>query len=87
MAPFTDASANGRPAQTLEPEPLAPDTLCTTGYLQDAIDARRADGHHVSDEAIAHLGPAHFEAINPYGTLSFDVAAVLKRARRPLRRL
>lgn len=39
--------------------------LSTTGYLQDAIDAQRADGHPVSDEAIAHLGPAHFEAINP----------------------
>jgi len=61
--------------------------LSTTGYLQDAIDARRAEGHHVSDEAIAHLSPAHFEAINPYGTLNFDVAAVLKRARRPLRHL
>jgi len=48
---------------------------CTTGYLQDAIDARRAEGHHVSEEAIAHLSPAHFEAINPYGTLSFDVGS------------
>lgn len=61
--------------------------LSTTGYLQDAIDADRAEGHQVSDEAIAHLSPAHFEAINPYGTLAFDVAAVLNRARRPLRRV
>ena len=61
--------------------------LSTSGYLQDAIDARRAEGHQVSDEAIAHLSPAHFEAINPYGTLAFDVAAVLNRARRPLRRV
>jgi len=30
---------------------------------------------------------AHFEAINPYGTLIFDIASVLKRSRRPLRRL
>ena len=60
--------------------------LSTTGYLQDAIDAQRAEGHPVSDEAIAHLSPAHFEAINPYGTLNFDIAAVLKRTRRPLRR-
>jgi len=59
--------------------------LSTTGYLHDAIDARRAEGHQVNNEAIAHLSPAHFEAINPYGTLSFDVAAVLKRTRRPLR--
>jgi TnpA family transposase len=61
--------------------------LSTTGYLQDAIDARRAEGHQVSDEAIAHLSPAHFEAINPYGTLSFDIAGILKRPRRPLRRV
>jgi TnpA family transposase len=59
--------------------------LSTTGYLQDAIDAQRADDHPVSDEVIAHLSPAHFEAINPYGTLTFDVAGVLKRSRRSLR--
>ncbi len=61
--------------------------LSTTGYLQDAIDAQRSAGHHVSDEAVAHLSPAHFETINPYGTLTFDIAGVLKRSRRPLRRL
>jgi TnpA family transposase len=60
--------------------------LSTTGYLQEAIDAQRAEGHPVSDEAIAHLSPAHFEAINPYGTLTFDIAGVLGRARRSLRR-
>ena len=57
------------------------------GYLQDAIDARRAEGHQVSDEAIARLSPAHFEAINPYGTLSFDIDGILNRPRRPLRRV
>ena len=61
--------------------------LSTTGYLHDAINAQRADGHTISDEAIAHLSPAHFKAINPYGTLSFDVARVLNRTRRPLRPL
>ncbi|MDQ2723901.1 MAG: transposase [Actinomycetota bacterium] len=61
--------------------------LSTTGYLHDAVNAQRAGGHTVSDEAIAHLSPAHFEAINPYGTLSFDVARVLNRTRRPLRHL
>lgn len=59
--------------------------LSTTGYLQDAIDAQRTDGQPVSDEAIAGLSPARFEAINPYGTMTFDIAAVLKRTRRPLR--
>jgi hypothetical protein len=61
--------------------------LSTTGYLHDAINAQRAAGHTVSDEAVAHLNPTHFEAINPYGTLSFDVARVLFRTRRPLRHL
>ena len=45
----------------------------------------RAYGASVSDEAIAGLSPARFEAINPYGTMTFDIAAVLKRTRRPLR--
>jgi TnpA family transposase len=60
--------------------------LSTTGYLEDAIDAEEADGHQVSDEAKAHLSFAHFETINPYGTMVFDIAGVLKRSRRPLRR-
>jgi TnpA family transposase len=60
--------------------------LSTTGHLQDAFDAQRADGHQVSDDAIAHPSPTHFEAINPYSTLIFDIAGVLKRSRRPLRR-
>jgi hypothetical protein len=36
----------------------------------------------VSDEAIAHLSPGQFETINPYGTLTFDIAGVLERPRR-----
>jgi Tn3 transposase DDE domain len=39
--------------------------LSTTGYLQDAVDAHRDDGHPVSDATIAHLSPARFEQINP----------------------
>ena len=57
--------------------------LSTTGYLDDAIDAQRADGHPVSNEAIANLSPGQFETINPYGTLTFDITVVLKRPRRP----
>ncbi len=60
--------------------------LSTTGYLEDATDAEEADGHEVTDEAKAHLSFAHFETINPYGTMVFDIAGVLKRSRRPLRR-
>lgn len=60
--------------------------LSTTGYLQDAVDAERADGRRVSDEAIAHLSPGQYETINPYGTLTFDIPGVLERPRRPPRR-
>ncbi len=60
--------------------------LSTTWYLQDSVEAHRAESHDVSDEVIAHISPGHFEALNPYGTHSIDVAAVLGRGRRrPLR--
>jgi TnpA family transposase len=60
--------------------------LSTTWYVQDAVDAHRADGHDVSDEVIAQISPAHFEALNPYGTHTIDVAGILGRGqRRPLR--
>ena len=54
-----------------------------TGCRCPGSDAQRADGHPVSDEAIAGLSPARFEAISPDGTMTFDIAAVLKRTRRP----
>jgi len=57
--------------------------LSTTGYLQDAVQAERADGRPISDAAIANLSPGQFETINPYGTLTFDIAGVLRRPRRP----
>ena len=47
---------------------------------RDAIDAQRAEGHVASEDAITHLSPAHFEAINSDGTLAFDSASVLKRS-------
>jgi hypothetical protein len=54
--------------------------LSTTGYLEDAVDAEEADGHQVTDEAKAHLSFAHFETVNPYGTMVFDIAGVLNRS-------
>lgn len=60
--------------------------LSTTGYMENAIAACEAEGQVVSDEAKAHLSFAHFESINPYGTLVFDVAGVLGRSRRPLKK-
>ena len=42
--------------------------LWTTTYLGDALDALRADGYHVTDEAAAPLTPAQHDHINFYGT-------------------
>ena len=54
----------------------------------DQLDADRAAGHEIGDATIAHLTPARFEAINPYGLLTFEVAKILNRTnRRPLRTL
>ena len=39
--------------------------VLSTTYLQDAIDAERAEGRIIHDDAIAHLSPARFEQINP----------------------
>jgi Tn3 transposase DDE domain len=50
-----------------------------TRYLQDAIDASRAEGNPVSNETIAHLSPARFETINPYGAYTIDVPSILYR--------
>jgi hypothetical protein len=60
--------------------------LWNTTYLGHALDALRADGHQVTDEAAANLTPAQHDHINFYGTYSFDIDAELRRARhRPLR--
>ena len=60
--------------------------LWTTIYLGDALDALRADGYPVTDEAVAHLTPAQRDHINFYGTYSFDVETELRRqGHRPLR--
>ena len=62
-------------------------TVHALRWFTDEAFRRRIGRQLNRGEAIAHLSPAHFEAINPYGTLSFDVAGVLKRSRRPLRSL
>ena len=62
--------------------------LWTTLYLQDAVDAHRADGIDVPADLIAHISPACFEHISPWGTYNFDVAGIRRRTRRrPLRPL
>jgi len=58
--------------------------LSNTTYLQDAIDDERAEGRNVHDDTIAHVSPARFEKINPYGQYRFDITEVIKRQRHPL---
>ena len=44
--------------------------------LQPAVSGERgvpAEGHPVADEDVAHLSPARYEHINPYGRYSFEV--------------
>jgi hypothetical protein len=58
--------------------------LWTTTYIEDALDALRADGYPVTDEAAGHLTPAQHDHIF-YGTYDFDVESELRRqGHRPL---
>jgi TnpA family transposase len=60
--------------------------LWTTTYLANALDALRAKGFPVTDEAAAHLTPAQHDHINFYGTYDFDLDTELHReGHRPLR--
>jgi TnpA family transposase len=57
-----------------------------TVYMAAAIEQLKAEGHQISDTDIAHLSPARYEHINPYGKYQFDVALNLSRQQlRPLR--
>jgi len=46
---------------------------------RDALDALRADGYPVTDEAAGHLTPGQHDHINFYGTYDFDIDAELRR--------
>ena len=60
--------------------------LWNTVYLEAAIDRLRSEGVEIDDETLAHLSPAHWEHISPYGRFHFDVEAGLGRKElRPLR--
>jgi TnpA family transposase len=60
--------------------------LWNTVYLQAAIEQLRREGVEIDGEILAHLSPALYEHINPYGRFHFDVEAGLGRsALRPLR--
>jgi TnpA family transposase len=57
-----------------------------TVYMADALDQLRAQGEVILDEDVAHLSPALYGHVNPYGKYRFDVDAGLRRTqRRPLR--
>lgn len=53
--------------------------LWTTTYMGDALDALRAEGYPVTDDAVGHLTPAQHDHINFYGTYHFDVESELRR--------
>jgi hypothetical protein len=61
----------------------------TTESYGLAVAARRAEGRHVDDEALAHISPAHSENVNFFGTVDVDVEAELSKldgsGYRPLR--
>ncbi len=60
--------------------------LFNTMYLHDALDALRAEGQTVDEEATAHLSPALIDHIGVYGSYTFDVERELNRSgHRPLR--
>ena len=57
-----------------------------TVYMHAVLEQLRTEGHAVNDADIAHLSPARFEHINPYGKYRFDLALALRSAQhRPLR--
>jgi Tn3 transposase DDE domain len=53
----------------VKPASSQPPGTCTTPSTRTA-----AAGHEIGDATAAHLTPARFEAINPYGLLTFEVA-------------
>jgi TnpA family transposase len=57
-----------------------------TVYMTAVIDQLRRDGQTIDDECLAHLSPALYEHINPYGHYRFELhEPELLRGLRPLR--
>ena len=58
-----------------------------TVYLAAAVEDLRAEGLQIEESDLAHLSPARYDHINPYGKYHFDVETGLSRTHlRPLRR-
>jgi hypothetical protein len=47
--------------------------------MQAVLDQLRTEGYRVQEEDLAHLSPARFEHVNPYGKYSFPIDQALKR--------
>jgi Tn3 transposase DDE domain len=57
-----------------------------TVYMQAVLDQLRTEGMPVQEEALAHLSPARFEHVNPYGKSAFPMdQASQRQGLRPLR--
>jgi TnpA family transposase len=57
-----------------------------TVYMQAVLDSLRAEGSSVEEDDVAHLSPARFEHVNPYGKYFFPLEEAERRqGLRPLR--
>jgi len=60
--------------------------LWNTVYMSAVLDQLKAQGYPVDDADVAHLWPARYANINPYGKYRFDVEGEFHRkGLRPLR--
>ena len=53
--------------------------IWNTVYMQAALDQLRVEGYLVQEEDLAHLLPACFEHINPYGKHYFPIEQARNR--------
>ena len=50
-----------------------------TVYMQAVLDSLRAEGNAVEEDDVAHLSPARFEHVNPYGKYFFPLEEAQRR--------
>ena len=79
------SSTQNRPSSCASEADELRNNLWTTLYLGHAVTAHRNEGHHIEEHHLAHISPARFKHINPYGTYTFNVQDILQQCRhRPL---
>jgi TnpA family transposase len=60
--------------------------IWNTVYMQAVLDQLRAEHYTVQEDDLAHLSPARFEHLNPYGKYAFPIDKTAERqGLRPLR--